>query len=262
MTLWEALGLGVVQGFTEFLPVSSSGHLVMGQTLLDMQIPGVRFEVLLHLATLLSVLVVYRERILRLAMGVTLQRRREDLRYVGLILIATTPAAALGIFFGDRATALFDRPQVVGFALLCTGALLFSTRWALRRPSSPELGVVTAIVIGFAQALALVPGVSRSGATVVAGLWLGVAPLEAAAFSFLMSIPAIAGAGVLQFGELGASVEGLATEATIVGFASAAVGGVIAIRFFVAMLQNRSFPAFAWYCWGAGLLFLAWLSVA
>ena len=262
MSLWEALGLGAVQGATEFLPVSSSGHLVIGQALLGLQIPGVGFEIALHLATLLSVVVVYRERILSLAVGVTLERRRDDLRYIGLILIATIPAGALGVFFGDAVASVFDRPQVVGFTLLVTGAFLFSTRWALRRPSSARLGARTALIIGLAQALALIPGISRSGATVVTALWLGVAPIEAAAFSFLMSIPAVAGAGFLQLPGLGQTGAGLSAGPVMVASAAAALAGILAIRSFIAMLRNRAFPVFAWYCWGAGLLFLGWLRLS
>ena len=261
MTLWEALGLGVVQGATEFLPVSSSGHLVIGQTLLGLQIPGIGFEVALHLATLLSVLVVYHKRILGLAVGIALERRRDDFRYVGLILIATIPVGALGVFFGDTVASIFDHPQVVGFALLVTGALLFSTRWALRRPCSPELRARTALIIGLAQVVAVIPGISRSGATVVTALWLGVAPIEAAAFPFLMSLPAIAGAGFLQFPNLGQSVSALSAGPVIVASTAATLAGILAIRSFIAMLRNRAFPAFAWYCWGVGLLFLAWLGL-
>ncbi len=118
MTIWEALVLGLIQGATEFLPVSSSGHLVIGQALLGLEVPGIRFEVALHLATLLSVILVYRGRILSIAAGAALRQDREDLRYVWLIVIATIPAAVLGVFFGDAVEALFDAPAVVGIALL------------------------------------------------------------------------------------------------------------------------------------------------
>ncbi len=148
---------------------------------------------------------------------------------------------------------------MVGIALLVTGLFLFSTRWALRRTLADSFGVRTALIIGVAQAFALIPGISRSGATVTAALWLGVAPIEAAAFSFLMSIPAIAGAGVLQLADLRGSVDGLSARALLLGSLAATIAGVLAIRLFVAMLKSRSFPSFSWYCWGAGLLFLAWL---
>ena len=262
MSLWEALVLGVVQGASEFLPVSSSGHLVIAQELLSLRIPGVHFEVIVHLGTLLSVLVVYRHRILALAMGVSFAARVEDFRYAGLILLATLPAGVLGVFFGDVIESIFDRPAIVGFALIVTGSLLYSTRWALRRPVSAAIGVRAALLIGVAQALALVPGISRSGATVSAALWLGVAPLEAAAFSFLLSIPAIAGAGLLQSVGMSQGADALTARPAWAGFAAAAVAGILAIRFFLAMLESRAFPAFSWYCWTAGLAFLAWLGLS
>ena len=262
MTFWEALGLGALQGATEFLPVSSSGHLVIGQALMGLRLPGVQFEISLHLATLLSVLIVYRVRILGLLRGATLERKSDDIRYIGLILVATLPAGTVGVFFGDAVATLFERPEVVGFALFVTGTFLFSTRWALRRPSSPHLCGRTALIIGCAQALALVPGISRSGATVATALWLGVAPVEAAAFSFLLSVPAIAGAGLLQIPDFGQGMQGLTTGNVIVGTTSAALAGIVAIRLFVRLLKNHAFPAFSWYCWSAGLLFLVWSSLS
>jgi undecaprenyl-diphosphatase len=262
MTVWESLILGAVQGVTEFLPVSSSGHLVMGQALFEIRIPGVRFEVALHVATLASVLLVYRARIRTLLTTAVLRREREELRYLGLLLVATIPAGTVGILLGDSLEALFDRPSVVGIALIATGALLFSTRWALRRESSPKIAVGSALLIGVAQAFAIIPGISRSGATVVTALWLGVSPVEAAAFSFLMSIPAIAGAGVLQLGGLGETPGAPSGLVLALGSVAAAAAGILAIRLFLVMLKNRSFPAFAWYCWAAGLCFLAWLGLS
>ena len=262
MTLWEAMVLGLVQGATEFLPVSSSGHLVIGQALLGIRIPGVRFEVALHLATLFSVVLVYRQRIRQLVVGATLRKEGEARRYLGLILLATIPAAIAGVGFGDAVSSLFDLPWVVGVALLATGSLLFSARWAVRRSASRRIGARAALIIGAAQAFAVVPGVSRSGTTVVAALWLGVAPIEAAAFSFLMSIPAIAGAGFLQLLDLEPAGDSLPSIAVLIGSVAAATAGILAIRLFIAMLESRSFPAFGWYCWGAGLLFLAWVGLA
>jgi undecaprenyl-diphosphatase len=168
----------------------------------------------------------------------------------------------VGLLFGDAVEAVFESPAAVGAALLFTGCLLFSSRWALRRHAVPRITAGMALLIGLAQCVALVPGVSRSGSTVVTALWIGVPPLEAAAFSFLMSIPAIAGAAVLQLPELADGRGQLTPTALALGFGAAAIVGVLAIRVFVRMLRDRSFPAFAWYCWGAGLLFLAWLFIA
>jgi undecaprenyl-diphosphatase len=260
MTLIEAIILGIVQGLTEFFPVSSSGHLVIAQELMGIAVPGVFFEVTVHVATLLSVLVVYRARVLELCVG-CFRRERNSLRYVGLILLASIPAGIVGVGFKDAIETLFDNPYVVGVLLLVTGALLFSTRWPLARNPSRQIGARDAILIGSAQAFAILPGISRSGSTTATGLWLGIDPAEAAAFSFLMSIPAIAGAAVLQVPDLMAGTPGLSPLALIGGGVAAAVTGVVAIRTFVLMLRNRSFPVFAYYCWAAGALFLGWLAL-
>lgn len=299
MSFLEALLLGIVQGATEFLPVSSSGHLVISQVLLGLTIPGVFFEVAVHVATLLSVLLAYRGRVAGLARG-AVRGERSAWRYLGLIALATLPAAALGIFFRDAIEALFESPVAPGVALLVTGAVLWSSRWALSRqeePSSPvsptdvsgggkapdvkpategaggpppeplsvdpgalgAMGAGAALLIGFGQAFALVPGISRSGTTVVVALWLGVEAREAAAFSFLMAIPAIGGAALLQLPELLGEGAGVSGQALLVGSVAAAVVGVVAIRTFVAMLRRRSFHTFAYYCWLVGTGFLAYL---
>ncbi len=255
----EAVLLGILQGATEFLPVSSSGHLVMGQALLGMELPGILFEVVVHLATLVSVVVVYRGRIGELIGGVG-RGDRNAFRYLGLLGVATIPAGLAGLFLRGGVEELFAAPWTVGVALLVTGATLFSTRWALRRELATPIGLRVALLVGLAQAVALIPGISRSGSTVVTALWLGVRPLEAAAFSFLMSVPAIAGAGVLMLPEMG-SEAGLPAGPLLLAAVVAGVTGVLAIRTFVAMLKNRSFPAFSGYCWAAGILFLLWLGV-
>ncbi|CAN5792005.1 undecaprenyl-diphosphate phosphatase [soil metagenome] len=262
MTTWEAIFLGALQGATEFLPVSSSGHLVMGQVLMGIELPGILFEIVVHVATLLSVLVVYRERILALAGGALVERSADAWRYIGYLAVATLPVAVVGVAFGDTVAGLFDDPRVVGVALLVTGALLFSSRWPLRRPLETGLGWRVALIIGLTQCLALTPGISRSGTTVVTALWLGVRPVEAAAFSFLLSIPAIGGAAVLAIPDLSEGAAEIGAIPLAAAAVVAAVVGVLAIRTFVAMLQNRSFPAFAGYCWAAGAGFLLWLAFA
>lgn len=260
MNTLEAIVLGVLQGATEFLPVSSSGHLVMGQELMGLSVPGITFEVVVHLATLISVVVVYRERLRELARGAFVERDGDAWKYVGLLAAATVPVAVVGLALGEQVEELFHRPATVGFALLFTGGVLISTRWALRRSLSPSFGLRVALLVGLVQCLALVPGVSRSGITVVTALWLGVAPAQAAAFSFLMSIPAIGGAAVLEVPELSLAGSTLGPAPLTVAFVAAALTGVLAIRLFIRMLANRSFPAFAWYCWAVGLSFLGWLT--
>lgn len=261
MSLIEALFLGLVQGATEFLPVSSSGHLVISQRLMGLSVPGITFEVIVHVATLLSVVVVYRERLLDLGRGALLRNEAHAWRYLGLLAVGTTPVAIVGLLFSERVEALFDSALAVGIGLLFTGTILITTRWALRRAPAGFLGVRVAVLVGLVQCLALAPGVSRSGVTVVMALWLGIAPAQAAAFSFLLSIPAIGGAAVLQLPELGGVGSELGAAPLVLAFAGAAVAGVLAIRLFVRMLADRSFPTFAWYCWGVGLLFLGWLAL-
>lgn len=270
MTPWESMILGAVQGATEFLPVSSSGHLVMGQALLGIDLPGVLFEVTVHLATLLSIVVAYRGRVTGLVSG-AVRGQGDAWRYVGLLVLATLPAAVIGLLWRDRVEALFEAPATVGVALFVTGALLWSTRRPLQKRGEGdwrEVAVVAALLMGVAQAFALVPGISRSGATVVVGLWLGIEPREAAAFSFLMALPAIAGASVLELpgifaSEAAAGAQGqVAGTVLLLGGLVAAVTGVLAIRTFVAMLRHRSFHHFAVYCWIVGGGFLSYLLLA
>ena len=262
----EGVLLGFLQGATEFLPVSSSGHLVMGQTVLGLEVPGMAFEVALHFATLISVVAVYRERIASLLAGVV-RGDRAQLRYAGLLVLASVPAAIAGIGFGDFFASLFDSAAVTGVALLVTGCVVWSARGALAREPAGKPGVGVALVMGVAQAVAIVPGISRSGATVVAALWRNVDPREAAAFSFLMSVPAVGGAGLLKVPELVAGGGGLAAGGAAVAdgvsppvlgaaAAVACVTGIAAIRAFRAMLASRSLHRFAPYLWVVGALFL------
>jgi len=259
VSTWEALILGFVQGATEFLPVSSSGHLVMAQAVLAIEIPGVLFEVAVHLATLLSILLVYRTRVADLVRG-ALARDTEDLRYIGMIVVATVPAGLLGVLAKDRIELLFDNPYAPGFALMITGAILWSSRAALPRATDERPTWQMALLIGVAQAFALIPGISRSGTTVVVALWLGLEAREAAAFSFLMAVPAIGGAAVLQIPDLAQAVS-LSWTVLAVGGVAAALTGVLAIRTFVAILARKSFHLFAPYCWVAGAAYLVFLSI-
>lgn len=276
MTWYEGVFLGLLQGASEFLPVSSSGHLVMGQTLLGLEVPGMAFEVALHFATLLSVVVVYRERIGALLVGVA-RGDRTKLRYGGLLVLASVPAAVAGIGFGDFFASLFDSAAVTGVALLVTGCVVWMARGALAREPAGKPGAGTALLMGVAQAAAIVPGISRSGVTVVGALWRGVDPREAAAFSFLMSVPAVGGAALLKVPELvagrggGGVVGGVgATGATgadavsvaVLGVAAlvACVTGMAAIRAFRAMLVSRSLHRFAPYLWVVGAWFLWFVS--
>ncbi|MCY3547135.1 MAG: undecaprenyl-diphosphate phosphatase [Gemmatimonadetes bacterium] len=262
MTWYEGALLGLIQGATEFLPVSSSGHLVMGQALLGIELPGVAVEVALHFATLLSVLIVYRRRVAGLIAGVA-RLDPEHTRYAGLLLLASVPAAVAGLGFGGFFESLFDAPAVAGAALLVTGCVIWTARRALAREPDGRPGAGVAVVMGLAQAAAIVPGISRSGATVVAALWRGVSPSEAAAFSFLMSVPAIGGAALLRLPAAawgaGGGGDGALGGALAVAAVVACVTGVLAIRTFRMMLERRAFHLFAPYLWVAGAAFLVFV---
>lgn len=252
MTWWQGMVLGVVQGLTEFLPVSSSGHLVLAQAAIDLEVPGVLVEVVLHVATLLAVAIVYRRTLWRLVRrGIV--GDRDALRYIVLLGVATVPAAVIGLAFEDFFERSFESLILVGVNLMITGGVL----WGTRRHSgsgTSEPGVRAAGLIGMAQALAIFPGISRSGTTVSAGLWLGLDPVSAAEFSFLMAMPAIAGAAVLQIPEMQGGVASIGAAPLALSFVAALISGIFAIRFLVALLKRGAFFRFAPYCWVVGAI--------
>lgn len=253
MTWWQGVILGLVQGLTEFLPVSSSGHLVLAEHLVGLNPPGVFLEVALHVATLASVLVVYGGRLMGLATGVLLGRPA-DRRYAALLVLATIPAGLVGVTLQGAVEHAFDSLTLVGAGFFATGAILWSTR---RRGAQRELpGAGGAAGIGGAQALAVLPGISRSGTTVAVGLWLGLSPVRAAEFSFLMAVPAIAGAAVLQLREAAAGASSVGIAPLVLSCAIALASGVWAIRVLVALLERGRFHAFAPYCWALGVVTL------
>ena len=255
MRWFDAIVLGLVQGITEFLPVSSSGHLVIAQEVLGVEAPGVFFEVLVHVGTLISVVWVYRATLLDLFAG-AVRGEAEAWSYVGRIALATVPTAFMGYLLADDIGAAFDSAVFVGAMLLVTAAFLWSTRVPLRRRPEGEVDWSRGFEMGFAQALAILPGISRSGATVTTALWRGVDPDEAARFSFLMSIPAILGAGILELGDALSGGPQVAFGPAAAAFLAAAISGILAIRVFVRMLRNRTFPAFAPYVAVVGAGFL------
>jgi len=250
MSLLEAIVLGVVQGLTEFFPVSSSGHIVLAEALLEVNPPGVAFEVMVHLATLLSVLVLYRRRIVELVIG-AFRWRTAELRYLGMLAAASLPAALLGTTLSGTIAGVFDLPVVAALSLLVTGAVVYSIRWLAADGDRPDPGWVGSLRVGIAQALALLPGISRSGLTVAAALHGGTRREAAAEFSFLLSVPAIVGASALEIPELagGAAGSGLALLAAA---AAAFLTGLLAIVLFLRWLRGGRFHRFAYYCWAVG----------
>ncbi len=267
----QALILGIVQGATEFLPISSSGHLVLVPWLLHWQNPGLAFDATLHLGTLVAVVTFFwRDLWDLLVEGVKSIKERSlaglpRRRMPWLIVFATVPAAVLGVAVKGFIEALFDAPVWVGILLLGTGTLLFvSERRSRRSRDMLDLGWWDALVVGLGQAIAIAPGISRSGATISAGLWRELRREEAARFSFLLSVPIIFAAGLFELKDLlGTSWVIESPLPLLMGFASAAISGFLSIRFLIGYLRARSLYPFAVYCWAVGLLsiFLAVLAM-
>jgi undecaprenyl-diphosphatase len=257
----QAILLGVVQGLTEFLPVSSSGHLLLGQYFLglDQDRFGLPFDVALHLGTLVAVVTYFWRDLLRMAGAFvrSLSPGGRDLadpdqRLAYLILASTIPAALIGFFLEGFFEEAVRSPWVVVFNLVLVGVLfIVAEAVGSKTRRADKLRFVEAVGIGLAQAAALVPGVSRSGATITLGLFLGLRREEAARFSFLMSVPIIAGAGSLQLAEVAAEGMDRSQAAMFVaGFVSSAVVGYLAIRFFLRFVVHHSLRAFSYYRFG------------
>ncbi|MEX0941202.1 MAG: undecaprenyl-diphosphate phosphatase [Pseudomonadales bacterium] len=261
MEIIEAIILGLVQGLTEFLPVSSSGHLVMVQTLLGVEPEsGIVFEVALHLATLVAIVVFYHKRVWALTIG-TLTFDPETWRYVGKLAIGTLPAILVALTVRDLIEAWFESPMIVGVMLLITGGIVWSTRYTIGRGQLREPSWRDAFLIGCAQAFAIMPGITRSGTTVATAMALGMSPLAAAEFSFMLGIIAMAGAAVLLAPDIANASTGVLT-AILAGGGVALVSGLFALFSFVWLLRSRLFYVFAWYAWLVGGSFLLWLLLA
>lgn len=251
----QALILGVVQGLTEFLPVSSSGHLVLVQSWFGDAFAFVEdvvlFDLVLHLGTLLPVLLFYRKDVARLVTSLAGRGEsaivRKDRQFVVWVVLATIPTGLAGILLRDVFESLFHSVEAVCVALLFTGSLLLASAWADRtgRPRR-ELSASLALVLGCAQALAITPGVSRSGTTISVALLLGVERSEAARFSFLMSIPAILGAAVVQAKD-GVDLDADLWGPLVLGFMASFVSGVLALRWLVHLIRGGRFYVFAFY---------------
>ena len=255
MTVLEALVLGIVQGATEFLPVSSSGHLVLVPWLFGWSEPGLVYSAFLHWGTLLAVLVFFRHDLYRILLAwLTSLRDRSfedpEGRIAWWIIIATIPAGVIGIIFKDFFETLFSSPRIVACFLLFTALILtISERLGGQRKSADEMQWYDALMVGLAQAAAITPGISRSGATIGAGLLRGVTRTSATRFSLLLMVPSIFGAGILSSLDL-AKVVLLSNGwlVLMVGFTSAAISGYLAIRWMVTYLTRNPLTVFAIYC--------------
>lgn len=265
MELLKAVILGVVQGLTEFLPISSSGHLVIGSQLLDFTEQGVVFDVFLHLGTLFSVLIVFRKEIWAMAvapvqylMGSREHAVLQSLKWDGFIIIATLPAVFAGLFIKDSIESLFSSLMLVFMMLSITGVIMICTRFLKSRDVEFSNGRV--FLIGCAQAMAIMPGLSRSGSTIFTGMALGIDRERVARFSFIMSIPAIMGAVLLQLGDLWASP--LAADSLVNlagGTVASAISGYFAIVLLLDIVRKNRLQWFGYYCLAlsmAGFLYL------
>ena len=256
MLLLEIIILAVVQGVTEFLPISSSGHMVVGAALLEQfgqPMPEkLTVNIALHMGTLMAIIVYYWRRILAL-LG-------EDRRVIGLIVVASIPAAVLGITLKLNATPLLESPVTAGFMFPLTGAMLiWSARHQAGQTSCRDLRYGQALIIGLFQAFAILPGISRSGATIVAGLSMGLKKSEAAAFSFLLAIPAIGGAGLIESLELlKESPEGTPLVALGVGALVSFLVGWLSLAWLINWIQEGHLHRFAWWVLLLGPAVLAW----
>lgn len=263
MSLGIAMLLGVIQGLTEFLPVSSSGHLAIAQYFInDFSQPGVFFDIVVHLGTLFAVLLYFRNEVMLLLRGLTPgDAGRDGRRLIGLLTIATIPAIIAGLSIGDRIRQSFESLSAIGFALCVTGGLLLLTpRFVSGIKRLSELSKPDALVVGLFQALALFPGISRSGTTIVGGLVLGVNRYDSARFSFLMSIPAILSATVFNMNDALSLPSGV-IFAYLAAFVSAFVVGYVAIHLVVRLLASERFHLFGYYCLLLGGCLLVYVAI-
>jgi len=259
VTLTEAVILGVIQGFTEPLPVSSSAHLVIIPSLLPgFQQPSVAFDVLLHLGTLLSVVYFLRREILSLLVslapgqGMDAGEKAADRRLLLWLAVATFLTGVIGILFQDRIESLFESVETTAVMLFITGILLFlSDRVKSNDRQKGDMNMTDGIVLGLVQAVALIPGISRSGATITFGIFRKLERKTAARFSFLLSIPAIAGAVLLKSSDLLRLPAG-DLPILIAGFLAAAVTGLCSLKLLFAMINKTGLTPFALYCWFVG----------
>lgn len=256
MTAVESAVLGLIQGLTEFLPVSSSGHLVIGQSLFGLEGDNLAFDVFVHGATLLAVLVYFRSRLTAILRG-------SEWRYVAKLALATMPVVIAAVTFYPFVRETFSRPFLVAVFLAVTGGLLLSLYLRGRseeRVGHLEPGWGTALAIGLFQACALLPGISRSGSTIVAGIWLGLAPAAAVEFSFLLAIPAIAGAIVYEPEALGQAARSGMADVFVIGAIAAFGSALVAMGVVFRTVARRQFRWFGFYCLAAATLFAAWVA--
>tara|TARA_B100000745_G_C20138917_1_gene390414 strand:+ start:904 stop:1713 length:810 start_codon:yes stop_codon:yes gene_type:complete len=254
MTIFEAVMLGVVQGLTEFLPVSSTGHLILVRALFGVEDAyGLAFDAVLHLATATAVIVYFFPDIWQLTQAglrklgrLPVNKRDETLLYS--LLVATIPAVVLGFFLESLMEKTFRHPLLVAGVLIAGSVFFIYAEWVYQnRPQTNTMSPKKGFKIGLFQALALIPGMSRSGATISGGMMLGLSRSEATRFAFLMAVPVITGAGLKKFLELLASNESVAWLPVTVGAAVSFLIGLAAIHFMISFLKKHTLWPFIWY---------------
>src|ERR1022692_2769056 len=254
ISAFQAFILGMVQGLTEFLPVSSSAHLVLVPWLLRWNDPGLAFDVALHLGTLLALLIYYWREWADMMLSIV-RPDPASRRLLMLLMVASIPGAIIGLLLEKQAETVFRSPALIA----CTLALMGLVLWIadVRAPQSKKMSGLSfgdAILIGLSQALAIIPGVSRSGSTITAARILGVEREDAANFSFLMATPIIAGAGLHEAPKI---LHAGINSAMVLGFVSSAIFGVIAIAALVKFVRTRTYQPFAWYRIALAILVIA-----
>lgn len=256
MSELDALLLGIIQGLTEFLPVSSSGHLELGKAILgDTSLPSesLLFTVVVHFATALSTIVVYRKDILDILKGLFQFKWNDDLRFSLKIILSMIPAAVVGVLFNEEIEALFNGNILfVGFMLIVTALLLWLADKA--KDTNKNVSFPNALTIGISQAIAILPGISRSGATISTAVLLGIDKTKAARFSFLMVVPLILGkiAKDIMSGDITTTSSN--NLVLIIGFVSAFVAGLIACTWMIKLVKKSKLSYFAIYCLVVGLI--------
>lgn len=277
MSWLESAALGILQGLTEFLPISSSGHLVLGENLLRVKFDDISFEVFLHFGTFFSVVIVFRRTIwgMMKAVGEKVRpiyggrNRPNSLEYdqasanenwnlIWLILLGSVPAGIFGILFKESVEESFSSPTFVSIMLLITGSILFLTKFFKRVEG--KIKIPDAFLIGIAQAIAMLPGISRSGFTISTGIFRGIQREKAAEFSFLLSLPAILGATAVKLKDvLNRSNSSFDLWFYLIGMLFAFLSGWLAIKFLLNVIRKGKFEFFAYYCFLIGFLSLIFL---
>jgi undecaprenyl-diphosphatase len=269
MDIIQAIIIGIVQGLTEFLPISSSAHLIFIQELLGVERANLSFEILLHFGTLIAVvgyfykdiietLNAFLSSIVDIFRGNFKQGFKEDnyKKLAWMVIIGTIPVGLVGILFNKQVEAAFQSVAIPAFFLLITGILLYtSQRINIGNRNIEKTGIKDSILVGIGQALAILPGLSRSGTTIASGLYLGFDKEFAAKFSFLLSIPAILGATLVHLKDIGAVLDSNII-AHIFGFLAALISGYLAISIVLKLIKEKSLDIFAYYCWIVGAAIL------